>query len=450
MTTQSQKEHQERRTFLKMSGLGTAGAILGAATLNAPRVHAAENNTINVALVGCGGRGGGAIHQAMATEGPTRVVALTDAFEPRVRALARALRETFPDGVDPNMQEIAGLDGYKVAIDAVGPGGAVILATAPAFRPMQLEYAVEKGVHVFMEKSFAVDAPGVRRILRAGEVAQRKNLKIVGGLMSRHYVPLQQAVEQLHNGIIGERITCWAYRMHAGVHFGPRMEGETAVAHQVRNWWAFNWAGGSFIVDWLIHQLDVCCWAKGAFPVSAQGMGGRQSRVAQDEMFDYFAVEYTFADGTRLHAQGRHQHGTWGSFQATIHGETGCAVIGEMVTHPRIFRGHNPSAESMIWEYPGDVRTHDQYQAGQTLLFDAIRNDRPINETERCAHSTMVGILGRMAAETGQWLTWEQAMNSTFEYVPNLESLTLNCPAPVQPDENGNFPIPVPGVTPFA
>jgi len=268
--------------------------------------------------------------------------------------------------------------------------------------------------------------------------------------MSRHYVPLQQAVEQLHNGIIGERVTCWAYRMHGGVHFGQRNPGESAIAHQIRNWHSFNWIGGSFILDWLIHQLDVCCWAKGAWPVSAQGMGARQNREAQDQMFNQFAVEYTFGDGTRLFAQARHQHGTWGSFQATIHGTTGCAVIGEMVPHPRIFRGHNPSAESMIWEYPGDVRTHDQYQAGQNILFDAIRNDRPVNETERCAYSTLVGILGRMAAETGQEITWNAAMNSTFEYVPNLESLTMDSPAPVMPDENGNFPIPIPGVTTFS
>ena len=324
MPTKSRFVRSSRREFLKQSGVLAAGLALVT-----PRVHAAETNTINVALVGCGGRGGGAVMQALTTEGPKKLVAISDVFENKVKGLLPRVKEKFPNDVDPNVQEFTGLDGYKHAIDAVGPGGVVLLATAPAFRPLHVEYAVNKGVHVFMEKSFGVDAPGVRKILKASEVAKQKNLKIVGGLMSRHSIPLQQAVEQLHNGIIGERITCWAYREHGPVGFGPRREDETIVAHQIRNYSCFTWLNGTFLLDWLIHNLDVCCWAKGAYPISAQGMGGRQTRTQQDQQFDHFAVEYTFADGTRLFAQGRHQVGTWPCFQSTIHGQTGCAVIGE-------------------------------------------------------------------------------------------------------------------------
>jgi len=297
-----------------------------------------------------------------------------------------------------------------------------------------------------MEKSFGVDAPGVRKILKAGELAEQKKLKIVGGLMSRHNIPLQQAIEQLHEGSIGERTTCWAYRMHGPVGFGPRREGESIVAHQIRNYSNFTWLNGSFLLDWLIHNLDVCCWAKGTYPVSAQGMGGRQTRTEKDQLFDHYTVEYTFGDGTRLFAQGRHQQGTWECFQSTIHGTTGCAVIGEGVPNPRIYRGHNPVGANMIWQYrDGPVR--NQYQLEQDVLFDSIRNDKPVNEAERCCMATMVGVLGRMAAESGLTITWDEAMNSTTELAPNLDALTMDGPAPVMPDENGDYPIAMPGVT---
>ena len=436
-----QRRNFLRRDFLKSAGLGVLGASLASQNIG---VHAAESNTINVALVGCGGRGGGAVMQALSTEGPTKLVALADVFPNKVNFLANAVRERFPNDVDSNLQMLGGLDGYKQAIDAAGPGGVVLLATAPAFRPLHVEYAVNKGVHIFMEKSFGVDAAGVRKILKAGELAQQKNLKIVGGLMSRHSIPLQQAVEQLHKGIIGDRVTCWAYRMHGPVGFGARREGESIVAHQIRNYSCFTWLNGSFLLDWLIHNLDVCCWAKGEYPVSAQGSGGRQTRTAQDQLFDHYAVEYTFKDGTRLFAQGRHQQGTWECFQSTIHGTTGCAVIGEGVPNPRIYKGHNPDAANLLWEYK-DGQAKDQYQIEQDVLFDSIRNNKPINEAERCCMATMVGVLGRMAAETGRTITWDEAMNAADELAPNLDSLTMDGPAPVMPDENGNYPIAMPG-----
>jgi hypothetical protein len=174
-------------------------------------------------------------------------------------------------------------------------------------------------------------------------------------------------------------------------------------------------------------------------------MGGRQTRTAQDQLFDHYGVEYTFEDGTRLFAQGRHQQGTWSSFQSTIHGTTGCAVIGEGIPNPRIFEGHHSTAANMIWEYDG--QPNDQFQSGQNLLFDAIRHDRPVNETERCCKSAMVGILGRMVSESGQMITWDEAMNSTLELAPNLAALTMDGPAPVMPDEYGNYPIAMPGQT---
>jgi predicted dehydrogenase len=337
------------------------------------------------------------------------------------------------------------MDGYKKAIDAIAPGGLVILATPPAFRPIHVEYAVEKGCNVFMEKSFAVDAPGIRRILKAGKAAQAKNLKIAGGLMSRHYIPLEQAVEKLHNGLIGEVITCWAYREHARVGFTPKAAGMNELAHQIRNYSSFTWLNGSFLLDWLIHNLDVCCWCKDAWPVSAQGQGGRQVRTEPDQLFDHYSVEYTFGDGTRLLAQGRHMDNCWGFFGDIIHGAKGSAVLGEGIPDPRIFKGHQQTSANVIWQYEGP--RCDAYQHEHDLLFDAIRNNKPYNEAERSAYGAMTGILGRMAAESGNMITWEQALASNIELAPGLDRYTMDSEPPVKPDVQGGYPVAMPGIT---
>jgi len=421
-----------------------AGAALTSAI--AARAYAAENNTIKVALIGCGGRGGGAIAQALSTRGPTKLWAVADFFEHRARGVLDKLREKFSRQMDvPPDRVFAGLDGYKRAMDTLDPGSVVLLATPPAFRPIHLEYAVQKGLHVFMEKSFAVDAPGIRRVLRAGELAKQKNLKIAGGLMSRHYLPLEQAVEQIHNGRIGTVITAWAYRMHGPVGFTPRTPDKTELAHQITNYSNFTWLNGSFIVDWLIHNIDVCCWVKNAWPVSVQGMGGRQVRKQPDQLFDHYAAEYTFPDGTRLFAQGRHLTKCWDFFGDVIHGATGSAVLGEGQPKPLLFQGHQPTSANVIWRYTGEPC--DQYQREHDLLFDAIRNDKPYNETERCAYACLTAIMGRMACESGQRITWEEALKSERELAPGLEHYTMTSNPPVMPDANGNYPIAMPGET---
>jgi myo-inositol 2-dehydrogenase / D-chiro-inositol 1-dehydrogenase len=310
---------------------------------------------------------------------------------------------------------------------------------------MHVEYAVEKGMHVFMEKSFAVDAPGIRRVLRAGEAAAKKNLKIAGGLMSRHYKPLEDAVEQIHNGKIGEVITCWAYREHAPVGFTPKSPGESELAHQIRNYSNFTWLNGSFLLDWLIHNIDVCCWIKGAWPASAQGHGGRQVRTEPDQLFDHYFAEYTFPDGTRLVAQGRHMNDCFGFFGSVIHGAKGSAILGESQPQPRLYKGHRRVPEDLVWHYKGPGCDH--YQREHDLLFDAIRQDKPYNETERCAKAAMTGILGRMAVESGKEITWDEAMQSNLELAPGLDKMTMDSPAPVQPDAQGRYPVAMPGIT---
>jgi predicted dehydrogenase len=296
-----------------------------------------------------------------------------------------------------------------------------------------------------MEKSFAVDAPGVRRVLQAGEEAKKKNLKIAGGLMSRHYKPLEEAVAQLHSGLIGEIITLWSYREHGPVGFTPKSAGMSELGHQIRNYSNFTWLNGSFLLDWLIHDIDVCCWIKDAWPVSAQGQGGRQVRTEPDQLFDHYAVEYSFADGTRMFAQGRHIAGCWDFCGNVIHGARGSAVGSGWGQRPAIYKGHKRTPQDLIWEYKGPGC--NDYQVEHDLLFDAIRHDKPHNEAERCAKASMAGILGRMAAESGKEVTWDQATQSNLELAPGLSQYTMDSNPPVMPDAQGHYPIAMPGTT---
>ncbi|MGC8742460.1 MAG: Gfo/Idh/MocA family protein [Verrucomicrobiia bacterium] len=443
---QGSPEKESRRDFLKNSAKIVAVVAVGSSAL--PFVHAAENNTIKIALIGCGGRGTGAAGQALSTKGPTRLWAMADVFQNRLQASFNSLKQRYSDQVDvPPERQFLGLDGFKKAMDTLDKGSVVILATPPAFRPIHFEYAVNKGLNVFMEKSFAVDAPGIRRVLKTGELAKEKNLKVAGGLMSRHYLPLEQAIEQIHSGIIGDVITEYAYRMHGPVGFSPKRPNMKELEHQIANYSCFTWLNGSFIVDWLIHNIDVCCWVKNAYPVSVQGMGGRQVRKDKDQLFDHYMAEYTFPDGTRLIAQGRHISQCYDFFGDIVHGTTGCAVLGEGIPKPLIYKSHKSTTENVIWKYTG--APCDAYQREHDLLFDAIRNDKPYNETERCAKSCFTAIMGRMACESGKLVTWEEAFNSNLELAPGLDNYTIDSPPPesARPDENGNYPIAMPGST---
>ena len=434
-----------RREFLKTSSAAVAGATLAGA-LAGPG-YAAENNTIKIALVGCGGRGTGAAAQALSTKGPTKLWAVADVFDHRLQTSLANLKGNHEKQLDvPPERQFIGLDGFKKAIDSLGKGDVVLLATPPGFRPIHLEYAVQKGVHVFMEKSFAVDAPGIRRVLKAGEEAAKKNLKIAGGLMSRHYKPLEEAIQNVHDGLIGDLVTCWAYRMHGPVGLGARQPGTKELAHQIANYSCFTWLNGSFIEDWLIHNIDVCCWAKNAWPVSVQGMGGRQVRQDADQLFAHYEAEYTFSDGTRFVAQGRHIANCYDFFGSILQGAKGSGILGEGQSKPRLFKGHQQTSENVIWSYKGPACDHYQYE--HDLLFDAIRNDQPYNETERCAKSCFTAIMGRMACESGKMITWDEALASKTELAPGLDNYTWDSNPPAMPDANGRYPIAMPGQTP--
>ena len=435
-----------RRDFLKNSGKIVAGAAL-AGSMARPG-YAAEDNTIQIALVGCGGRGSGAAANALSTKGPVKLVAMADVFEQRITGSLGSLSQKFPQQVDvPPERRFTGLDGFKKAIACLGKNGLVLLATPPAFRPIHFEHAVAQGVNVFMEKSFAVDAPGVRRVRKAGEESLRKNLKVAGGLMWRHDPPREECVKRIHDGAIGEVVMLRTYRMHGPVGLRPRRPDESELAYQLANYNNFTWLNGSFYVDWLIHNIDVCCWAKNALPVSAQGMGGRCARTEPDQLFDHNLVEYAFADGARLFAQGRHVNKCHDIFSDFAHGTEGSAVIMENLARPnsRLYRGQVMTKPNEIWRWSGP--NLDPYQIEHDLLFDAIRNDKAYNESERCANAAMMAILGRMACESGQQLAWDDALNSTVELAPGLDTLAWDGKPPVVPGPDGRYPMAVPGQT---
>jgi predicted dehydrogenase len=442
-TEKPQGPAASRRDFLKVSG----GAVAAAGLVRAIETRAwaaGTEETIKVALVGCGGRGTGAAEQALSTKGTTQLAAMADVLPDRLEGSHKLLSGKFKEKatVPPDCRFI-GMDAFKKAIDLIGPGGLVLLTTPPAFRPIHLEYAVEKGVNVFMEKSFAVDGPGIRRVLAAGKKASEKGVKIAGGLMSRHSKATEEVVAKIHGGEIGDVVTMWAYRMHGPVGLQGRRPGENELAHQIRNYSNFTWVNGSFLLDWLIHGLDICCWAKDAWPAGCHGHGGRQVRKDADQLYDHYAVEYRFPDGTRMSAQGRHMIKVWNHYICTIQGAKGTAVTGEGMSNPYILKGWKDEPANRTWEYKGGGS--NAYQVEHDLLFDAIRNNKPYNETERCAFTALVGIMGRMAAESGQYVSWEDALNSKVELAPGLDKMTMQSDAPVMPDANGKYPLAMPG-----
>jgi predicted dehydrogenase len=414
----------------------------------AARCYATGSSTIKLALVGCGGRGTGAVADAFSTTGgPVKLHAVADLFEHRVQGSLDNLKKDFADKVDvPPERQFVGFDGYKKAIGCLGPGDVVLLTTHAAFRPLHFEYAVAKGVNVFMEKSFAVDSPAVRRLLKAAELSEKKNLKVGVGFMWRHSKARQEVVRRIHDGAIGDVHTLRIYRVHGPVHCPPRPKDVNELAFQLQNPNSFTWVSSGFFIDWHCHNIDAACWVKGAWPVSAQGMGGRCYEEAGNQ-FDHYTVEYTFADGAKLFAFSRHMNGCWNTYSDYAHGSKGSAVI--MATlgepEPKIYKSHRMVAEDLVWEY-GQADCNP-YQAEWQALLDAIRQDKPHNEARRAGEADIAALMGRMATHTGQYVTWDQALNCDFQFVRDIDKMTFDTPAPIHEGPDGVYPAPQPGIS---
>jgi len=423
-----------RRDFLKTTSTLAAAAAL------VPGVFAANDETLKVALIGCGGRGSGAADQALSTAGPLKLVAMGDVFKDRLESSYNNLKERHADRVDvPEENKFVGFDAYQKAIALAD---VVILATPPGFRPPHFEEAVRQGKHIFMEKPVAVDGTGVRKVLAACEEAKKKNLKVAVGLQRHHQKGYLETLQRLHDGAIGDVVAMRCYWNDAGVWVHPRKELEqqagrplTEMEYQMHNWYYFVWLCGDHINEQHIHNLDVINWVKKGHPVRAWGMGGREVRKGLDhgEIFDHHAVEFEYADGSRCSSQCRHIPNCWSNVSEHVQGTKGlCDVSGHRITGPN------------AWRFSGGGK--DPYQQEHDDLFAAIRNDTPYNETaEYGAYSTMTAILGRLATYSGKEITWDEAINSPLDSMPKV--LGWDAETPTKPNAEGRYPVAIPGVT---
>jgi predicted dehydrogenase len=438
--------------------VGQFAAVSALAGVAIPAVHAAGDSTIQIALVGCGGRGTGAAVDALRSKvTPTKIVAMADAYKDRLDGsftqLSRGRGIAEKVDVSPDRKFI-GFDAYKHALDCLKPGDIAIFATPLAFRWVHFTYAIEKGLNVFMEKPLSADGAASKRLLKLADEAAAKNLKVGVGLMSRHAKPLQELHQRITDGEIGDIVLMRGYRMAGPVGTfasPPKPANISDLEYQIRRFHSFLWAGGGCFSDFNIHIIDHLSWMKNAWPVKAQGVGGREYRFADDgapfvdQNFDSYGIEYTFGDGTKFLFDGRCIAGAASIYHSFIHGTKGCAVAsksGDCGAPSSIYKGLAELPENKTWE---STDRSAPYQNEWDDLLTAIINDKPYNEVKRGVEASLVTSMGRMAAHTGQEITFDQMLNSAHEFAPGIDKITADSAAPVQPDAKGIYPQPEPG-----
>lgn len=444
------KQGASRRRFLKTSGgIAAASALAG---VSMPKVHAAEDNEIRICLIGCGGRGTGAVMNAFNVEAaPLKLVAMADVFEDRLSHSYRALTERRADRVDvPDDRKFIGFDAYKKAMDCLRPGVDIaIFATPPAFRWVHYTYAVDKGLHVFMEKPVTVDGPTSKRMFELAKKAREKNLKAGVGLMVRHCRGRQELLQRIRDGEIGDILALRGYRMSGrAAACGKPPEDASELLYQVRRFHSFLWASGGVYSDFYIHQIDECSWMKGAWPERVQALGGRHYRGdAVDQNFDTYSMEYTFPDGTKLFYYGRNMSGCHNEFASYAHGTKGGAIISTNAHTPgrvRTFGDQTFSDDSLVWAYPQPEL--NPYDLEWVDLVDAVLKDEQYNEVERGVEASLITSMGRMAAHTGQIVTRDDILNCPHEFAPGVDEFTLDSEAPIHLGDDGLYPQPMPGI----
>ncbi|QDV65232.1 MULTISPECIES: Gfo/Idh/MocA family oxidoreductase [Crateriforma] len=442
MTKDNASKSSDRRSFLKTTSVAATGAALAGSV--ARTAHAAGLDEIKVVLIGCGGRGSGAIVNLFNTEGNVKLVAVADAFPQKAEGLLNSLRKRkqYAEKVAVTPENIyTDLNGYKAAMDV--ECDLVVIATPPAFKPQQFEHAVKKGRHVFMEKPVASDAPGVRRVLESVKESKKKDLLVAIGLQRRHQPNYLETVRRIHDGEIGDVISQQVYWNGGGIWYRNRTDDQNEMAFQCNNWYHFNWLSGDQICEQHIHNLDIGCWVKGEYPVECNGMGGRGQRMDGDptksQINDHTFCEFTFADGSKMFSQGRHLKGAWTHVGEHVQGSKGTA---------------DPSgwlAGANEWKFDGpNLNGHQQEQ--HDLIAALMRGDI-YNEGEYGALSTFTAILGREACYSGKVLKWDELLENGRNLAPNIDDLTLESQVPesARPDDEGRYPIPVPGsYNPFA
>jgi predicted dehydrogenase len=448
MTKSINKSNVNRRQFLKQCGsLATGASVLCSI---APVAFAGEDNTIRLALLGCGGRGTGAVGDALSVPngGPIKLYATADIIKEKMDRSIKSLKKKFPDKIDVTEdRKFRGFDAYRKAIDILRPGDVAMCTTRSYIRPLHVEYAIRKGINVFMEKPFASDPGGLHRLLRAGQEAEKKSVKVLAGVQCRHSPARQALIKKIRDGAMGEIPLIRANRLGGA----PWLRNQGDKANNMISQLQFGrahlfWVGSGHMVDNLIHQIDECCWIKDAWPVSAIGMGGRVPRSKDcGQNIDIYSMEYTFADGTKAFCGFRRMNKTRSDFATYIHG-TKCAAQFSGRTHAatvHMFKDQRIEKANIVWTPTRDAYSPWQYE--WNVFIDSIRKNRPHNEVKRAVYSDLTSLMGRAACHTGQTVTWDQIMKSKFQFCDYLDDLDYDSPAPVKADEDGRFPVPIPG-----
>ncbi len=444
-----------RRRFLGNVAQATGAATLSGTLLSGfsiPAVHAAGTDEIRVALIGCGGRGGGAAVDALSVPGaPIKVVAMADVFRDRVDIVKRSLGEQFKERIDvPDERMFIGFEGYKQAIDCLRPGDIALFATPPAFRAPQFAYAIEKGVHTFMEKPVSVDGPSTKRVIELAAKAAEKNLKVGVGLMCRHCDRRIELLERLRNGEAGELMSFYGYREHDPPHnldLAPGPNGMNELLWQIKRFHNFLWASGGIFSDYCVHHIDEVCWMKGAWPVKAVAIGARQLRgKIDDQNFDNYGVEYEFEDGTRFFYTCQvmkrcdNKFGLWG--QGTK-GAFAISTSGHSPAKCAIFKDQRVDKDNVLWA--AEQPEPNPYRREWEHLVAAIIADEPYNEAVRGAEASLVTAMGRFAAHTGRPVTYDEMLNCADDLTAGVDSLVDGSPAILVADSEGRYPVPMPG-----
>ncbi len=454
MSTQPLNPDQNSSSSTRRSFLAHSGKIAGASALagiSLPAVHAAGSDKIQLALIGCGGRGSGAVGNAMEADDGIHLTAMADLFEDRLDRSRQVLEKNFTGRVEvPSERRYLGFDAFKRAIDSLRPdsGDVAMLTGYAGFRPRQLEYAVSRGINVFMEKSFAADPPGVRRVIEAGRAAEQNGVKIAAGLMCRHSRNRQELMRRIEAGELGDIESIRAYRMGPSGPLRPKPDETGDLEWQLRNFTKFFWVSGGLWSEMDIHQIDEICWLKGDnYPVNAHGVGGRAfNNTDLGQNLDAYSVEWTFDDGVKAYDVVRYTPKCYNEFATYVHGSK-CAAQFSGNIHAgdvKIFKDQRCEPDNIAWEAPKETMTAWQQQ--WIDFTKAIREDTPFNQAERAAKSNLTAIMGRAAVHMGRNISWDEAMASEFQFNPDIDNLSLDGDAPFVADENGQYPVPVPGI----
>ena len=429
---------KERRQFLKASTLVAGGVMVSNSAWAG--AFTSVNDTIKIALVGCGDRGTGAAFQALNTNHNIKLVAMADAFQDRLDNSYKLLTEKFGAKIDvPKERQFVGFDGYQKAIALAD---VVLLVTPPGFRPTHFEEAVKQGKHVFMEKPVAVDSPGIRKVLAAAELAKQKKLNVVVGLQRRYQANYRETITRIQDGAIGDVYAGQVYWNSGGVWVKPRTANQTEMEYQMRNWYYFNWLCGDHIVEQHVHNIDVANWIKNDYPVSVQGTGSQAWRTGKNygEIYDNHAVELKYADGSVIYSQCRHFEGTSNRVDETFQGTKGKAYL-------------SANNSGMLWDHKGkELYNHDRkgnanpYQTEHDELFAAIaKNEYKFWDAERSAKSCFTSIIGRYATYSGKIIKWDEALQADNNLMP--DKLAWDAMPKSLPDANGLYSIAKPGLT---